>query len=131
MPANCRWDLIRVNTGCPTRYRNRHFFNNSNTNEDIAKKFEQQYVRCVENEEECVCSVPNIYICIQCVPLATEPSISLIILTPMEILQRNLNKSTLVVWKMKRNVSVVRLIYIYIYIYVYSVSHSLLNPTFL
>jgi len=34
---------------------------------------------------------------IQGVPLATEPSISLIILTPMKILQRNLNKSTFVV----------------------------------
>jgi hypothetical protein len=44
-------------TGCPTRYRTRHFFNNSNTNEDIAPKFEQGYVRCVRNEEECVCSV--------------------------------------------------------------------------
>jgi len=44
-------------TGCPTRYRTRHFFNNSNTNEDIATKYEQEYVRCVRNEEECVCSV--------------------------------------------------------------------------
>ena len=53
---------------CPTRYRTRHFFNNSNTNEDIAMKFEQEYVRCVRNEEEyvcsvcvcvCVCSAPN------------------------------------------------------------------------
>jgi hypothetical protein len=26
------------NTGCPTRYRTRHFFNNSNINEDIATK---------------------------------------------------------------------------------------------
>ena len=42
---------------CPTRYRTRHFFNNSNTNEDIATKFEQEYVRCARNEEECVCSV--------------------------------------------------------------------------
>jgi hypothetical protein len=33
-----------------------HFFNNSNTNEDIATKFEQEDVRCVRNEEECVCS---------------------------------------------------------------------------
>jgi hypothetical protein len=41
----------------PTRYRTWHFFNNSNTNEDIATKFEQEYVRCVRNEEECVCSV--------------------------------------------------------------------------
>ena len=44
---------------------------------------------------------------IECVPLATEPAISLIILTPMKILQRNLNRSTFVVWEMKRNVSVV------------------------
>jgi hypothetical protein len=47
------------NTVCPTRYRTRHFFNNSNTNEDIANNFEQGYVRCVRNEEERVCSVPN------------------------------------------------------------------------
>ena len=26
-------------------------------NEDIATKFEQEYVHCVRNEEECVCSV--------------------------------------------------------------------------
>jgi len=38
-------------TVCPTRYRTRHFFNNSNTNEDIATKFKQEYVRCVRNEE--------------------------------------------------------------------------------
>ena len=31
--------------------------NNSNTNENIAMKFEQEYFRCVRNEEECVCSV--------------------------------------------------------------------------
>ena len=47
----------KIYTGCPTRYRTRHFFNNSNTNEDIATKFEQKYVRCVRNEEEYVCSV--------------------------------------------------------------------------
>ena len=28
-------------------------FNNSNTNEDTAKTFEQEYVRCVRNEKEC------------------------------------------------------------------------------
>ena len=44
-------------TVCPTRYRTRLFFNNSNTNEDIATKFEHEYVRCVINEKECVCSV--------------------------------------------------------------------------
>jgi len=31
-------------TGCPTRYRTRQFFNNSNTNEDTAMKFKQEYV---------------------------------------------------------------------------------------
>ena len=43
-------------TACPTRYRTRHFSNNFNTNEDIATKFEQEYVRCVRSEKECVCS---------------------------------------------------------------------------
>jgi len=37
---------------CPNRYRTRHFFNNSNTNEDIATKFEQKYVCCVRNEKK-------------------------------------------------------------------------------
>jgi hypothetical protein len=41
------------------------------------------------------------------VPLATEPGISLIILTPMKMLQQNLNRGTFVVCEMKRNVSVV------------------------
>ena len=27
------------------------------TNEDIAKKFKEEYIRCVRNEEECVCNV--------------------------------------------------------------------------
>jgi len=45
---------------------------------------------------------------LQCVPLVTETGISLIILTPMKILQRNLSRSTFVVWEVKRNVSVVR-----------------------
>jgi hypothetical protein len=35
--------LIWLNyTGCPTRYRTRHFFNNFTTNEDIATKFEAE-----------------------------------------------------------------------------------------
>jgi len=44
-------DIAMTCTVCPTCYRTWHFFNNS--------KFEQEYVRCVRNEEECVCSVPN------------------------------------------------------------------------
>jgi hypothetical protein len=51
--------IVTFYTECPTRYRTRHFFNNSNTNEDIATKFETEYIRCVKNEEECVCSAPN------------------------------------------------------------------------
>jgi len=47
---------------------------------------------------------------IQGVPLPTKPSISLIILKPMKILQWDLNRSTFFVWEMKRNVSVVGLI---------------------
>jgi len=39
----------------------------------------------------------NIEAITQCVLLATEPGISLTILTPMKILQRNLNRSTFVV----------------------------------
>jgi len=52
--------------------------------------------------------IAAIIIVIQCVSLATERGISLIILTPMKILQRNLNRSTFVLWEMKRNMSVVR-----------------------
>ena len=33
-------------TECPTRYRTRNFFNNSNTNVDIATKFEQHMLWC-------------------------------------------------------------------------------------
>jgi hypothetical protein len=47
------------------------------------------------------------YVLIPCAPLATEPGISLIILTSTKILQRNLNRGTFVVWEIKRNVSVV------------------------
>jgi hypothetical protein len=41
-----RTDFVKIYTVCPTRYQTRHFFNNST--------FEQEYVRCVRNEEECV-----------------------------------------------------------------------------
>jgi hypothetical protein len=40
---------------------------------------------------------------LQGVPLPTKPGISLVILTPVMILQRNLNRSTLVVWEMWRH----------------------------
>ena len=36
-------EILLFYKGRPTRYRTRHFFNNSNTNEDIAIKFEQEY----------------------------------------------------------------------------------------
>ena len=56
-----KWEMVldgnfEANTVCPTRYRTRHFFNNSNTNEDISTKFQHECVRFVRNEEECVCS---------------------------------------------------------------------------
>ena len=38
-----------IHTGCPTRYRTRHFFNNFTTNEDIATKFEADLPHCVRN----------------------------------------------------------------------------------
>ena len=50
-------NVSEVYTVCPTRYRTRHVFNNSNTNEDIAMKFEHECFRCVGNEKECVYSV--------------------------------------------------------------------------
>ena len=43
------------------------------------------------------------------VPLPTKPGSSLIIPKTMKILQRDLNRSTFVVWEMKRNVYVVKL----------------------
>jgi hypothetical protein len=49
--------LSFTNTECSTNYQTRQFFNNSDTNDDIATRFEQEYVRCVRNEEECVYSV--------------------------------------------------------------------------
>jgi len=68
----------------------------------------QLYTRLIQERK--IFPAPSLNIAnksiIQSVPLATEPGISLIILTPMKILQRNLN-STFVVWEMKKNVSVV------------------------
>ena len=43
-----KWDTLCIYIyRCPTSYRTQHFFNNSNTNEDTATRFEQEYVRCV------------------------------------------------------------------------------------
>jgi hypothetical protein len=39
-------------TGCLTRYRTQHFFNNFTTNEDIATKFEVDLPHCVRNVKE-------------------------------------------------------------------------------
>jgi hypothetical protein len=39
------YDFRMYATGCPTRYRTRYFFNNSNTNEDNAIEFEREYIR--------------------------------------------------------------------------------------
>jgi hypothetical protein len=55
----CRlFDLETSRIGAPYVYDISNLrVNNSDTNEDIATKFEQEYVRCVRNEEECVRSV--------------------------------------------------------------------------
>ena len=50
VPEGLMNNPVHIYTVCPTRYRTRLFFNNSNTNEDIATKFEQDYVLCVRNE---------------------------------------------------------------------------------
>jgi len=39
-------------TGCPTRYRSRHFFNHFTTNEDIATKSEADLPHCARNVKE-------------------------------------------------------------------------------
>ena len=39
-------------TGCSTRYRTRHFFNNFTTNEDIVTQFEADLAHCVRNVKE-------------------------------------------------------------------------------
>jgi len=39
-------------TGCRTRYRTRHFFNNFTINEDIATKFEAGLPHCVRSAKE-------------------------------------------------------------------------------
>jgi hypothetical protein len=44
--------LLALNTGCPTRYRTRHFFNNFTINVEIATKFEAHLPHCVRNVKE-------------------------------------------------------------------------------
>ena len=36
-------NYVYLNTVCPTRYRNRHFFNNVTTNEDIRRTTDTHY----------------------------------------------------------------------------------------
>jgi hypothetical protein len=48
-------------------------------------------------------TVTNFVFVLQGVPLPTKPGISLIILKPMKILQRDLNRSTFVLWEMWRH----------------------------
>jgi hypothetical protein len=59
-PVETKFKILTVDSTCPTRYRTRHFFNISNTNKDIATKFEQECICCVRNEEEFVCSLCEI-----------------------------------------------------------------------
>jgi hypothetical protein len=39
-------------TGCPTRYRTQHLFNNFTANEDFATKFEADLPQCSRNVKE-------------------------------------------------------------------------------
>jgi len=48
----CEVKPTQTNTGCPTRYRTRHFFDNFTTNEDTATKFEADFPHCVRNVKE-------------------------------------------------------------------------------
>jgi hypothetical protein len=41
-------NTVYVTTGCPTTHQTQQFFNNSKTSEDIAMRFEQEYVRSWE-----------------------------------------------------------------------------------
>jgi hypothetical protein len=51
--SNCGYMLfLDAYTGCLTRYRTRHFFNNFTTNEDMATKFEADLHHCVRNVKE-------------------------------------------------------------------------------
>jgi len=64
-----RWILVMLYTECPTRQRNRYFFNNFTTNEDIATKFEADLPHCVINVKEkdvLLFIFPcNIFICVR------------------------------------------------------------------
>jgi len=43
---------VHHSTGCPTRYRTRHFFINFTNNEDIATRFEADLPHCVRDVKE-------------------------------------------------------------------------------
>jgi hypothetical protein len=77
----------------PSNISLKDVFNCLHTNEKVARIFKFPVLKRLN---------------IQCVPLATENGISLIILTPMKILQRNVNSSAFVVSETKRDVSAVR-----------------------
>ena len=74
-----------------------------NKNWEGSSEWRHQTIYMCEINKDLLLDQTSLFI--QRVPLATEPDISLIILTPMKIWQRNLNRSTFGVWKMKRNVS--------------------------
>jgi hypothetical protein len=73
LPMSCKlfvvfniYRSVHRNTGCPTRYRNQHFFNNFTTNEDIATKFEADLPHCVRNVKKSAAvqiSLQNLHWC--------------------------------------------------------------------
>jgi len=98
-----RWFLI-----C-SRQTDRHEQVNSRILENFCCERAKKICYCVMLREWYVVIriSPSAFYYIQGVPLPTKPGISLIILKQMKILQRDLNRSTFVVWEMKGNVSVV------------------------
>jgi hypothetical protein len=102
-PANLMNDCNKM-TGytCLFVKRSYRYCNLSNVLTDGAPSLGQNcrhlklanFVYVVLRMRKSVTVTPRLFTYIQNVPLATEPGISVIILTPMKILQRHLNSST-------------------------------------
>ena len=107
-PINPPAQSVVVSSSFPNRnYTTRRYLGSSNS---VAFDLcEVHVVFCIGAFKRCLDCQPSI---IQGVPVTTEPGISLVILPLVRILQRNFNRSTFIVWDMKKNVSVVCLILI-------------------
>jgi len=102
-----------INTECPTRYRNRYFFNNSNT----------KYSLLLAGYKPAL-HVTVLNIVDNCNSVVLEPGISLITLTPMIT-------KLLPGYKPALHVTVLNTVNNCNSVVLYKVSHSLPNPKFL